>query len=281
MSREAIGDLDAAADVAVDVGVDTDPDVGHTDERFWNGRGPHGGWLAAQLLTRMRREVGESHVPRSLHVAFMDRLHAGEFEIIARTIRRNEKAAFVEASLLQDGRICAQATAVFSPLPVTQEHAFDPPAPFTGNPTDVPPLHALDALAAFPRMFEYRVALGWPGAQDTEPVTAGYIRPRFDGPLTHEVLAMLADAWYPAVWATASREPATTVTMSLVFNLPDEAVRLRPGDYLQARFRTNMRAGTFGDESGELWLPDGRLVVQAQQLVLFGSAPEAKVRRMA
>ena len=243
-----------------------------TDARYWNQIGPHGGWLAACLLGAIRGRHGPEHVVRSLNVEFMARVEPGEFDIDVAPVARQRSVAFERAVLVQGGKVRVQAAAVMAAVRSPDFRQLVP-APRLGTPPDHPPLDALESLAAFPRMFDYRIACGWPGTEATRGSTSGFVRPRFDRRVTPESLAMLADAWFPAAWSgAAERVPASTVSMSLVFGGVEEAVELGEGDYLQAHFHTAQLAGGFGDESGTLWWPDGRLAAKVQQLVWFGAA---------
>jgi len=201
----------------------------------------------------------------------MDRVEPGQFEIEVQVLRRQRTITFVRATLLQHDRACVQAHAVLAASRTpAQAHFARPPA--LGAALGHPRLDALEPLAAFPAMFEYRIASGWPGRTGQGASTAGFIRPRMERLVTPESLTMLADAWFPAFWAAGDRVPATTVSMALVFAGAQAAVPLGEDEFLQAGFRTSAAAGGFGDETGELWWPDGRLAVSAQQLVRF-SAP--------
>ncbi len=244
-----------------------------TDARYWNQIGPHGGWLAACLLGAIRRRHGPERVVRSLNVEFMGRVEPGGFDIDVEPVARQRSVAFERAVLMQGGKARVQASAVLAAVrsPDVRQLAR---APQLGAAQEHPALDALESLAAFPRMFDYRIACGWPGTGSTRGTTSGFVRPRFERRVTPEALAMLADAWFPAAWSGAAEHvPASTVSMSLVFGSVDESVELGEDDWLQAHFRTVQLAGGFGDESGTLWWPDGRLAVKVQQLVWFAAVP--------
>ena len=243
-----------------------------TDARYWNQIGPHGGWLAACLLGEIRRRHGPDLVVRSLSVEFMGRVEPGGFDIEIQPVARQRSVAFERAVLVQGGKARVQACAVMAAVRSPDLHRLAH-APQLGAAQDHPPFDALDSLAAFPRMFDYRIACGWPGTGQTRGTTSGFVRPRFERRITPESLAMLADAWFPAAWSGgADRVPASTVSMSLVFATVEDSVELGEDDYLQAHLRTVQLAGGFGDESGTLWWPDGRLAAKVQQLVWFATA---------
>ena len=249
--------------------------TGQTDARYWNLRGAHGGWLAARLLGEMRQLEGPALSPRALTVDYMDRLHPGGFQVELRVAARHRHASFVHATLLQDGRSCVHASAVLATPGAPHERVLEPPP--RGLARDHPRVDALEALAAFPAMFDYRFAQGWPRHPTGRGHTHGFIRPRDERHITPEMLAMLADAWFPALWSTGEHVTAATVSMSLVFTSNETSFTLGADDYLQASFTASALAGDYGDETGELWWPDGRLAVKAQQLVRYSTGTHARL----
>lgn len=79
-------------------------------------------------------------------------------------------------------------------------------------------------------------------------------------------LAVLADAWFPAVWTRlGALAPAPTVDLTIHFRttLP------LPDSLLLGRFRSRLVRDGFFEEDGELWAPDGTLVAQSRQLGLL------------
>lgn len=249
------------------------------DPRYWNQIGPFGGWLAAVALRAMRAEVAAEVLPRSVAVDFFGVLDADAFEVTVQVLREQRTVVAARAELAQRGRTCVSAMGMFG----RQRHG-----PSLSGDSGLPPMPppdrlasntALHALAPFVRQFDYRIAAGSPFEGAAAADTGGWLRFRDgDAPSTPESLLLMADAWYPPIWATLSEPvPVTTLSMSVVFC---NARALRPDvpmGFVAARHRTRGMSDGYATEDGALWLPDGSLVLQTQQLtwIDFSKAPSA------
>jgi acyl-CoA thioesterase len=76
---------------------------------------------------------------------------------------------------------------------------------------------------------------------------------------------VLADGYYPAVWARLT-EPYAAPTIDLTVHVRAPLPVTGP---LLARFTTNLAKDGFFEEDGELWSRDGTLVAQSRQLALL------------
>jgi acyl-CoA thioesterase len=86
------------------------------------------------------------------------------------------------------------------------------------------------------------------------------------GPLVAGMVALLADAWFPAPWPRLRElAPAPTIELTVHFRSPLPV----DGPLLLGRFDCKQVRDGFFDESGELWAPDGTLVAQSRQLGLL------------
>jgi acyl-CoA thioesterase len=83
-----------------------------------------------------------------------------------------------------------------------------------------------------------------------------------------------ADGWVPAVFSR-TREPigVPTVDLTIHFRAPLPLAGATPDDYYLVVFRAPLSHGGFMVEDGEIWSPDGRLVVQARQLAVVLAGP--------
>jgi hypothetical protein len=90
---------------------------------------------------------------------------------------------------------------------------------------------------------------------------------------------MLADAWFPPRWAAlAEPVPVSTVSMQVVFHDAGGSSAALDG-YFAACHQEDARSEGFGLERGNLWWPDGRLVLTMQQLTWVGGAPTGEEQR--
>jgi acyl-CoA thioesterase len=238
-----------------------------TDPDFWNQIGPHGGWLAAVAMRAMRDSLPQGFLPRSFNCTFIDHVDPGEFRLKVSSVARKRTLEVREVELSQSGRVCVAAQGIFGP---DREH----PPLASGRPEALPPPDGLDPLAfmsrlaLFPGRFDYRLASGAAFGGQGPSRTMGYVRLKaHHGELRPEDLLLLADSWFPAFWTqTLHPVPATTVTMSVVFQA-SAAREVPAGGFVQVDIASSAVRDGYADETAELWIPGGPLLLKAQQLL--------------
>ncbi len=248
------------------------------DRGWWIVRGPNGGYLAAILLRALEAAVGDpERAPRSLTVHFTAPPEEGPAEVHTRVERTGRSLTTSSARLVQGERLIALALAAFSrPRPAPGfEHAVMPEVP----PADALPgfLRGSSAGAGLPmhQRYDCRWAVGQPPRTGApEALAGGWIRLAEDpGPMDAALAAAYTDAWPPAVFSWADANTPTggvpTIDLSVHFRgaLPDPA--LAADAFALVVFRTRTLRDGFIEEDGEVWSPDGRLLVQSRQLALF------------
>jgi acyl-CoA thioesterase len=257
------------------------PDPTHPDEftatirrNFWIVVGPNGGYVAAIFLRAMTARLGDeaaTRTPRSFTVHYLDPPTEGEVRVRTRIERQGRALSTVTARMIQADRTVAIAVAAFSkPRPSLEFNDLrmpdvPPPGELHQRPFDpavMPPMagqiavwHALGAL---------------PLSGEDEPLTGGWFRLADPEPLTYPQLALLADAWMPAVFNRMTAiGGAPTIDLTIHFRDPIPTDPPPPPDdvYLGV-FRTNVGTEGFVEMDGEIWASDGRLLVQCRQLQL-------------
>src|SRR5664279_2129853 len=83
-------------------------------ERWWVGRGPNGGLVAALFMRAFEATVDPERAPRSLTIHFPRAPKAGPAELTVRVEREGGRATFLSARLEQAGEIQATAQALLS-----------------------------------------------------------------------------------------------------------------------------------------------------------------------
>jgi acyl-CoA thioesterase len=238
------------------------------DRGWWIARGPNGGYVAALLVRAMEQAVADpARQLRSVTIHYVRPPVEGAARIETRVERVGGSLTTISARLVQGDSLQALALAAFSKPRMTAEihHAVMP---------EVAPPEALaprrDSRVPIHERYEQRWAIGpryFEGARGREAITGGWIRlaegqRSIDGTL----LAALADAWPPAVFAshelpmTLGGVPTVDLTVHVRAALP------LPADFVLAVFRTREVAGGFLEEDGELWSRDGRLLAHSRQL---------------
>lgn len=249
---------------------------GHYDVRidrgWWIVRGPNGGYVAALLANAVAAAVDDAGRPlRSLTVHYLRPPTEGSAVIETTVERAGRTVTTVTARLVQNGKLLALATAAHAvPRDVGGfEHATMPEVPAPERcPVrpirDAPPMHQL---------YEQRVALGPTSVKTSrtrEAVTGGWIRlaePRAWDP---SLIAAVADAWPPAVFAardmpdTSGGVPTVDLTVHMI--APDAIAALAPDDFVFVRFETSTVRGGYLEEDGEVWSPSGQLLARARQV---------------
>ena len=231
-------------------------------------RGPNGGYLAALMLrTLMRRLNDPARQPRVLAVQFARPPLEGSTEIRTRLLRRGRSMTWMTAELLQQGEICLIASAAFSSdWDGVEYQAVEKPV--------VPDLAAAigpprEILPPFTANYEYLSTFGVPLVPGQSDAVGGYIRPAQRQPYDAPMLAAITDAWYPATFAhDSSFVMGATLDLTIHFRDHKALHALENEDHVLAVFRSKLAVEGFFEEDGELWSPEGRLLVQSRQLAL-------------
>ena len=239
-------------------------------ESWWTPRGPLGGYVMAFGLRAMEAAVADpERLPRSATVHFLRSPDAGALTIKAAVERSGRSLTSTSCRLEQDGKVVAIGLGAYSvawegplledsPMPaVERPDETLPPAQRPNAPKPPPFLERMDMQHRFGEM-------PFTGAE--HGVTGGWLGIREDRPIDAAVLAILADAWFPAPWPRLKQlAPAPTIDLTIHFRAPLPI----EGRLLLGRFTSSLVRDGFFDEDGELWAPDGTLVAQSRQLGLL------------
>ena len=240
-------------------------------ERWWVGRGPNGGYVAAVVLRAILAATGEARPPRSLTVHYPRAPKAGPVELVVEIEREGSRASFVSARMEQGGEVQATALAVLSED--WAEGGFtELEMPDAGEPGEMHAIEASDRPGA-PRMLQnylVRPALGEPAFSGGPARHGTWIRSREPRLLDAPLAAALLDTWFPAPFVRVETpRPAPTIDYTVHFRAPLPPPGATPEDAYLATFRTGLVRDGFFEEDGELWSTDGTLLAQSRQLALL------------
>lgn len=257
------------------------PDPTHPDEftatirrNFWIVMGPNGGYVAAILLRAMTERLGPGaaeRTPRSFTVHYLDPPAEGEVRVRTRVERQGRALTTVTARMVQHDKTVALAVAAFS-TPRRGLEFNDLRMPDVPPPTQLAQ-RPFDANVMPPMAGQMRVwhALGsMPLSGTDDPLTGGWFRLADPEPLTYPQLALLADAWMPAVFnrmTAIGGAPTIDLTMHFRDPIPTDPPP-RADDVYLGVFRTNVGTQGFVEMDGEIWSTDGSLLLQCRQLQL-------------
>jgi len=239
-------------------------------ERWWVGKGPNGGYVAAVILKAIQAAAAGERPPRSLTVHFLRAPAAGPVEVAVTVEREGSRATFLSARLSQDGATCATALAVLSES-WSEDGFSEVEMPDAGEPGE---LHTLDPTGeGRPNMlqnYRLRPALG-EGAFSGGPARNGaWIRTREPRLLDAPLAATLLDTWFPAPFVRLDGpRPAPTIDYTVHFRSPLPAPGAGPEDAYLIAFHSGTARHGFFEEDGELWSADGVLLAQSRQLALL------------
>jgi acyl-CoA thioesterase len=240
-------------------------------ERWWVGRGPNGGYVAALIMRAIEATAASGRAPRSLTTHFPRAPKPGPAEISVTVEREGSKASFLGARLEQAGEVQATAQAVLSEgwdadgFSELEMPTVEPPGElYSPDPADVEPMPAMI------QNYSVKPALGDPAFSGGAPRSGVWIRAREPRLMDAPLAAAILDAWFPAPFVRLS-EPALapTIDYTVHFRSPLPPPSAEPADPYLAVFSSGLARDGFVEEDGELWSVDGTLLAQSRQLALL------------
>jgi acyl-CoA thioesterase len=241
-------------------------------ERWWVGKGPNGGYVAAVILRAIQASAGATRAPRSLTVHYQRAPQVGPVEVIVTVEREGGRVTFLSARMVQDGKVQATAQAVLSENWNDGGEFSELTMPDAGAPGE---LHTIDpeTRASRPNMlqnYRLRPALGEPAFSGGAPHTGAWIRTREPHLLDAPLAAAFLDTWFPAPFVRLGHPVgAPTIDYTVHFRSPLPPPGAGSEDPYLVSFRSNLARHGFFEEDGELWSADGVLLAQSRQLALL------------
>jgi acyl-CoA thioesterase len=223
--------------------------------------GAFGGYVMTLALRAMAPDDAE-RTPRSLTIQLPEPAQPGAIEIDARTERTGGSTTSASSRLVQDGRLVGLALATFGrPRPSLEQHDTVMP--------DVPPPEACKPLLERPVPGEFPVEHR--PARDPLPLTGGdraellaWMRIATDDRAIDAAAAtFLADALAPGLYG-ALDEYVPLPSVEIALHYADTAPSDSP--WVLAVARNRVARDGYAIEDGELWTPDGRLLIHSRQL---------------
>ena len=242
------------------------------DRGWWILVGPNGGYLAAMLLRGALEVAGDDRLPIALTTHYLRPPAEGPAFLEAEIIRRGRSVTSVMTRLSQEGRLIAFATAALTAPRSGVMEFCDLAPPAVPKPGECQPWPGQTTEMQIPiaERYETRWAVGdvpFSGSERAE--SGGWIRTEDARGIDALLLTALTDAWVPALF-TRLTEPSSvavpTVELSIYFR---DASPRPPGEWALVTFRSQVAAGGYLEEDGEIWSQDGALLAQSRQLALL------------
>ncbi|HEX2084266.1 MAG TPA: thioesterase family protein [Solirubrobacteraceae bacterium] len=225
--------------------------------------GAHGGYVMSLALRAMADAVGDpARAPRSLTMHLLAPISGDAVEMDVRVERAGGSMTTTSVRLAQDGATVAAGLASFGrPRPSLEQADATMPA--------VPPPEELEPLFRAPvpearLLVEHRPAarpLPLAGGDRAELVV--WMRRADERPVDAEVATFLADAAAPALYGALS-EYVAMPSADITLHFAGEAAVSSP--WALAVVRNRFAGDGYAVEDGELWAPDGTLLLRSRQL---------------
>jgi acyl-CoA thioesterase len=244
---------------------------------FLQGRAAFGGLVGALCVRALRACVADDRPLRSVTMSFVAPAGVGEVEIEPRVLREGGAATQAQATLRQNGAVCAVALASFG-APRNANLAIVPAmAPAQSPPETYEPVPFIPGLTPeFTQHFEYR----WP--EEVMPFMGkgrgtmpGWMRLRADIPPSESFLVALGDAWpTPVLPMLTELGVISTLSWSLEICGP---APMQPSDHWwQVQAVAELAADSYVHQETRFWTREGNLALVGRQVVAVFSAGQGK-----
>lgn len=244
----------------------------------WNVRlGPNGGYIAALVLSGMKRDLGESAAhTRALTIHFLSSAKPGPALLTVSREKLGRTLSSATARLVQAERTVALAVATFGARRDDGAAFCDLKAPAVPPPETIgKDRHMTEDMAGyapFRAHYDQRLAIGpVPPAASAQGHVGGWTRFADSRPFDDLAIAAIADSWYPSFMArpmpAGLHAPTVDYTVHFLQSLPMETIA--PDDFILVEFETDFALQGYLVEDGRLWSPDGTLLAVSRQLAVL------------
>jgi acyl-CoA thioesterase len=249
---------------------------GHTSDDYWAFVGPFGGVTAATMLRAIMEHPQREGDPLAVTVNFCAPIAQGPFDLDVRLIKANRSTQHWSVELSQGGAdVATFATAVFAVRRPSWSHQ---PAQFPQAPPfeTTRPYSTRSLKMSWVRQYDFRFVEGEPqlgSAPHTAPGSAfsklwiGDTAPR-----NIDVLSLLSmsDAFFGRIFHVRNEfVPFGTVSLTTYFHGGADELAAEDITHILATADANIFHKSYGDQSGALWSPNGRLLATTTQMAYF------------
>jgi acyl-CoA thioesterase len=247
---------------------------GQTSEDYWAFVGPFGGVTAATMLRALIDHPQRAGNPLALTVNFCAAVAQGGFDLDVRLVRANRSTQHWSVEMTQGGAdVATLATAVFAERRPSWSHQQ---APFPLTTPFEQTLPYAKVAATWVRQYDFRFVEGEPnlrGTPQTAPASAYsklWIGDRIPRPIDFLSLTSMSDAFFGRVFH-ARRElvPFGTVSLTTYFHADADDLAAEDITRVLAVADAKIFHSSYGDQNGELWSPNGRLLATTTQIAYF------------
>jgi acyl-Coa thioesterase superfamily protein/acyl-CoA thioesterase superfamily protein len=245
-----------------------------TSHDYWAFVGPFGGFTAATILRALMQHPERAGDPIALTVNYCAPIAEGEFDLDVRLSKANRSSQHWSVELSQAGGEPATiATAVLAERRLSWSYQ---PAAFPG----AVPFEQIKPYPSFAsnwiKQYDFRFIEGRPeigGAIGPAPASAYsklWIADRVPRQIDALSLVAMSDAFFARIFH-AKRElvPFGTVSLTTYFHASSEDLATEDITHVLGVADAKIFHRSYGDQSGELWSPNGRLLATTTQIAYF------------
>jgi len=247
---------------------------GHTSPDYWAFVGPFGGATAATILRALIEHPDRAGSPLALTVNYCAPIAEGPFDLDVRLVKANRSSQHWSVELSQGGgEVATLASAVFAERRSSWEHQVAK-MPDTKPFEDIRPFP--DFAASWVRQYDFRFIEGFPDfrsntrTEPQSPFSKLWIADKVPRKIDHLSLMSMSDAFFARIFH-ARRElvPIGTVSLTTYFHADGDDLAREDITRVLAQADARIFHKSFGDQSGELWSPAGRLLATTTQMTYF------------
>lgn len=236
----------------------------------WSGNaGPSGGYLAAILLRALAACVDDPrHAPRTLSCQFLSSPAIAPVQVDVRVQKAGRRASFLGATLRQEGRVCAVASATFASSIPSGAAYCDLRLPSVTLADDVPPETMRAGDPPVLAMLDVRPVFAT-GLGSGEANRAAWMRLRSDRCCDPLLQCLLGDALLPSPVERVGRLLLAPTIDYTVYFWSAAGESLRAGRHVFVHMSSSCAREGFFEEDGLIFSPDGVLLTMTRQLALL------------
>jgi len=247
---------------------------GRTSPDYWAFVGPFGGATAATILRALIEHPERSGDPLSLTVNYCAPIAEGAFDLDVRLVKANRSSQHWCVELSQGrGEVATLATAVFAERRPSWSHQ-QARSPQTKPFEEIRPYPKI--AASWANQYDFRFIDGYPDVRsgaNAEPANAFsklWIGDRVPRKIDMLSLMAMSDAFFGRVFhARGEVVPFGTVSLTTYFHTDADDLAAEDITRVLALADAKIFHKSYGDQSGELWSPAGRLLATTTQISYF------------
>ncbi|MBR1126180.1 thioesterase family protein [Bradyrhizobium lablabi] len=247
---------------------------GQTSPDYWAFVGPFGGCTAATILRALIDHPQRAGDPLAMTVNYCAPVAEGTFDLDVRLVKANRSSQHWCVEMTQGGGdVATLATAVFAERRPSWSHAQ---AAYPGAKAFEETLPYTKVNVPWARQYDFRFVEGEPkfgGAPSSAPPDS-YSKLWIGDQVPRRIdllsLLSMSDAFFGRIFH-AKREfvPFGTVSLTTYFHVSAEDLAAEDITRVLAVADAKIFNKSYGDQNGELWSPNGRLLATTTQIAYF------------